>query len=713
MAPQSSERSQQDEFCAPWPQHAQLQLDSGDAFSIFSRSVADSYADTVSRGSNTAISGSHHQNPPTTIRYQHLNPANLTGSESLPTDTATYPLPPPFNSSNEVEMPDFPNTQNDLFGPSINPGLSSATTAMVAERPNDPSWVAPPVLYTPLIPTTQRKSRARKRTRKPAPEEWKRHKKTIEHLYIKQNLSLTGTITEMRETHQFYATEKMYKDMFKQWKWSKNLPRGMAISMLNKARRRQPKQSIFEWGNRTWTVDRIKKTHGKSINQKDLDGLEDYPTPQDLICKTPRGTEAVQNLSASEKAQEQESSYELANTTAKIAAKSVGGPIDDGPFRLSSNQSSIADLSSLVKTALEVDKDDNEEEAEWRLRDALSCSSRLLSPTDVKTNEIGYQLASFYAAKKRFSNADDILNWMTNRHLEHIGGGNSQTIVHVFHVISLLRRWERNEEANLLIYRLLESLQNPEKRPVISQISTGLEIVSYEMMGELLAPGDEGKLTILLNVLEGLARFDQNHGFLRHVMPQIIEKCDEFQETESNLAIHSRCILAKILADGTQYERARSILRSTGRPLKHKVDSKSMMDYPTLILVQRVAITFLEANDPEMCDRIIKRVVAIFDTGLAAKKDSAHYLVLIDFLISTSLEIQKRCEWERIRPWIEQALSLSYFLYGRHHSRTKWIEKMLETQNVGQLFSVETVRAFHQDLGTLKTSNLSQMLLDC
>lgn len=61
----------------------------------------------------------------------------------------------------------------------------------------------------------------------------------------------------------------MYKDMFKQWKWSKNLPKDMAIGMLNKAKRRQPKHTVFQWGNQTWTVDRIKKTHGKAADQPD------------------------------------------------------------------------------------------------------------------------------------------------------------------------------------------------------------------------------------------------------------------------------------------------------------------------------------------------------------------------------------------------------------------------------------------------------------
>ncbi len=53
----------------------------------------------------------------------------------------------------------------------------------------------------------------------------------------------------------------MYKDRFKLWKWSKNLPRDLAMGMLKVAQKRQPKKTMFKWGNQEWTVDRITRTH--------------------------------------------------------------------------------------------------------------------------------------------------------------------------------------------------------------------------------------------------------------------------------------------------------------------------------------------------------------------------------------------------------------------------------------------------------------------
>ncbi|KAL9473785.1 hypothetical protein ACSS6W_008165 [Trichoderma asperelloides] len=467
------------------------------------------------------------------------------------------------------------------------------------------------------------------------------------------------------------------------------------------ARRRQPKESIFQWGNQTWTVDRIKKTHGKYIDRRDLNSLEDFPTPQDVVCKTPEKTKASQNLSASKKAQKQDSNYGPARGAATNGPGSVSGFIDEGPFRPSPNQSSTKDLNLFVKAALEAEKKMIMEERKKKRNSDVKM--RRLSPAVYYHPPM---LASSYATKIRFADSYDILNWMTGKHLGNIEERHLETMENVFRIVSFLRHRLRKEEGDLPIYRLLERLRNPVEHPAISQILAGLETVSEEMMiEELLALGDEGSLSLFLVALEDLASDSQTHEFLQRVMPRIIEKCDCFQKTESNLAIHSRCILAEILVDSAQHERAKSVLRGTGQPLKKKVDSKSLLELPTINLVRRVAITFLRANDPEMCDRVIKRVVAIFDTGFAAEKKSFHYLILIDFLISTTLEIQKRNEWERSRPWIERALSLSYSLFGRHHSRTKRIEKTLETHKVEQLFSVTTMRAMLNYLGTLSTSN--------
>jgi len=55
----------------------------------------------------------------------------------------------------------------------------------------------------------------------------------------------------------------MYKQMFKKWRWSKNLPKDKATWMINRANQRRPKDTEFRWGNQVWSVDRVMKTQGR------------------------------------------------------------------------------------------------------------------------------------------------------------------------------------------------------------------------------------------------------------------------------------------------------------------------------------------------------------------------------------------------------------------------------------------------------------------
>lgn len=75
----------------------------------------------------------------------------------------------------------------------------------------------------------------------------------------------------------------MYKDKFKQWKWSKNLPKAIAARMLNIAKQRRPKRTIFRWNNRIWPIERIKKLLSRHSAEEDSslqDGKSAAPYPR-------------------------------------------------------------------------------------------------------------------------------------------------------------------------------------------------------------------------------------------------------------------------------------------------------------------------------------------------------------------------------------------------------------------------------------------------
>ncbi|KAL7781562.1 hypothetical protein V8C37DRAFT_398152 [Trichoderma ceciliae] len=215
--------------------------------------------------------------------------------------------------------------------------------------------------------------------------------------------------------------------------------------------------------------------------------------------------------------------------------------------------------------------------------------------------------------------------------------------------------------------------------PICLQTSTKLEADLENKIWELLASDDEDGI---LDTLQGLACDSKNHELLQNVMPRIIKRCDNSQQTLNNFAIQLRCILAEILVEGTQYEPAKSIIRGSGRFLEHQLDFRSLLESSkfelvrTIELARRVALIFVTTKDLEMCERVLEKVETGFNVGPLAADD--FYTLLVDFLILMVYDIQKMCEWKRSKLWIGRALLVSYYAFGTTCTTSRQIERMYE-----------------------------------
>jgi len=71
----------------------------------------------------------------------------------------------------------------------------------------------------------------------------------------------------------------MYKQMFKKWRWSKNLPKDKATWMINRANQRKPSDTEFRWGDQVWTAERVRRTHVGVHGEPDalMDGMSTCP----------------------------------------------------------------------------------------------------------------------------------------------------------------------------------------------------------------------------------------------------------------------------------------------------------------------------------------------------------------------------------------------------------------------------------------------------
>lgn len=199
MRPQTPGRDQRNELNPTWPRNSQPHMDSGSASGTLSSWGADPFAEQTLAGYHTVIPGTHHQYSSTLARH-------LVSSSYEPADTGSHLSLPPLHvhhhAHHQVEFAGFPNNQDGSNRHSSVAGALPTTATSAAEGRQAASLGVAPNMSAPKIPVAQRKIRARQ----PAPDEWERHKRTIELLYLEKNHSLAETITEMSATHQFYAT---------------------------------------------------------------------------------------------------------------------------------------------------------------------------------------------------------------------------------------------------------------------------------------------------------------------------------------------------------------------------------------------------------------------------------------------------------------------------------------------------------------------------
>ncbi|KAL7911687.1 hypothetical protein GGI35DRAFT_468171 [Trichoderma velutinum] len=554
-----------------------------------------------------------------------------------------------------------------------------ALSTAVDRAQDTPSHVA---ANTPATADGQPPNQRRPRARPPDPEVWEHHKTAIHSLYMEQNFTLAATMQLMIRHHQFHATEKMYKDKFKQWKWSKNLPKAIAARMLNIANQRRPKRTFFRWNNRIWPIERIKKLLSRHSAEEDSSIQEDSSIPDDFSYGTPPSSGITDNESILENSHGNDGDIEMADAATADTTEDLRKFLDEGFCRINSSPEA---LHSRVQEAAKAAEEDtcNYEEVESAFRDAFSYYRHNYSPTHNKTLEVGYLLATFYAKRRRVNGAHYMLDWMTKEHCGDTKSCNARTVTHVLSTIAILRQTKRDEEANALTIRLLKHHQSPKAEHLLLQSFSNPCVWSNEMIEDLLA-SSESELATMSNILERLSTDSSNHRLLQDLLPRYIQKCD--QPTLEKQAIHSRCIFAATLAKKSQFRTAINILEEGERLLNPfltgNIDSQCPLEISTLTLARRLAFTFGDANDPDACLRVLSMALEHMDCD---EVDDHSYSVC-DFLMSTASGLHSKGSCERSRAWMNKALSTSRTLFGDTHQCTKQIQEAMITCDMDIFF---------------------------
>lgn len=125
----------------------------------------------------------------------------------------------------------------------------------------------------------------------------------------------------------------------------------------------------------------------------------------------------------------------------------------ENTIRLSWIGKSREDLATTLEAARRHHQEGEIDQAENCFIEAYKGFESLLSSTHHETVQVAYNCAGFYAQQGRKLEADEILEELTQKHINQLGIGHPKTRQHILNVVELLNGWSRECDALAFLSR--------------------------------------------------------------------------------------------------------------------------------------------------------------------------------------------------------------------------------------------------------------------
>ncbi|KAM0429216.1 hypothetical protein ACHAPT_006430 [Fusarium lateritium] len=496
---------------------------------------------------------------------------------------------------------------------------------------------------------------------------------------MKEGLPLPTVVEEMKSKYDFSASERMYKNRFKIWRWSKNLPHEVARWMTEKIQQRRPTETVFYWNDQKWTSEKILHKYGKALHHQAMAGVC-APTPNDIQYRTPPSFAASPQQPRT-----------VAPRSQNPGGEKEGQPgfyLDTIPVNLDLSQTTIADLRRLLDQACRAASAGAIDDANADFRDAVSGSRFMLSPTHEETLRAGYLYASFYANCAHMDKADAVLNWMSEKHIERWGPGHEMTHLHYARTIQLFRSWGRQEHAELLVYKLLDDIRDDGGEDLLSSTAFQPRSSLADIHPEQSFPetNDPDSMSHQLDKID-LAIISGITG-LKDVLEVIARHCEDKPDDPhvSLQACRAKCSLAKLHMDAGNVDETHRVLKGARRSLTPLLlVGEEPMPRTTLEMARRLSRLFFEIRDETSCNAVLDQVIASVEgrrhiLGCDRELDD---IALFDFVVSVAFQFHDHGSWDQCRYWAERGLGLAIKLHGNKSSEARRFQKILDKEDFG------------------------------
>ncbi|RMJ10577.1 hypothetical protein CDV36_009797 [Fusarium kuroshium] len=512
--------------------------------------------------------------------------------------------------------------------------------------------------------------------------QWQQNKPHIEKLYMKDKLPLPEVMKRMKRDHDFDASEKMYKTKFKSWRWSKNLPQDIAAWMTKKQQQRNPTKTVFSFRGQEWNGEQVEEKYRNQLFAVNPAGSNSTPNEIQYWTPQPPATSPCQpRIVASQ-------SHDTTNQT----RESPKFYLDTQPVNFDLNGAGPSDLRNLLREASRAASEGRTDEANADFRDAVSGFASMLSPTHPETLRAGYLYASFYANYNDMNRADAVLNWMSGKHVERWGSRHENTYLHYARMIELLRSWGRLERAELLVYKLLDGMNEDGDETFLnfSSARSGSEhrrsIADINPERLFTETDDPESVSDQLSKID-LAIMADITG-LDHVLEVMIRHCEDKSDDQrmSLQACRAKCALAKVHTAAGQVEKTHQALNSAKRSLAPLLAvGEEPMSRATMKMARQLSLLFFKAKDESSCKAVLDEVIAALEARrhIPACEREREDVSLLDFVTEIAFQFHENASSDMCRYWAERGLGLAIKLHGRKSCEARRFLKILEKNDFG------------------------------
>jgi tetratricopeptide (TPR) repeat protein len=360
-------------------------------------------------------------------------------------------------------------------------------------------------------------------------------------------------------------------------------------------------------------------------------------------------------------------------------------------MRLVWNGRTKADYQAQYEEGLGEERCGRPDEAEAKFRSALEGFNHLLSSTHPETVAIAYRLASFFAEHVRMQDADTVLDWLNQAHLEDFGFIHTRTLNHISNVCDMFRNWGRPEQAAELLQRVLheadKELPGPDSTYPLTastgQYTNGTSaqrtVNEYEQEHNpqfSIPPEGPVAPSALQAQLSQLTRGSEAGEGAEAVLLRLIKHCEQYPD---KLLVHSLLCYPPLL---DYYEDRDDVVKKSGtldraeQAVWTVLQSKNKKTRDVLVACLQLSKHLVRAARYESADETFSQI----ECDAQETFGSDHYRT-IWFLENIGTFYQNEGRWQDAAPRFEHALAARLSRYGERHESVRRLEDALENHH--------------------------------